>query len=133
MRADGSGPRNTRSVPPARNPGLRGAKSGVGAAKGQEGQPLEDAKCTVVFSSKTGGATSQLVTTTDQSGAGNVTLKKASVALFSYAPGVSMEATVSARSKGGVSSTIGRISDGTVAMFFALMKSRNSLNLLRNV
>src|ERR1035441_2758951 len=44
-----------------------------------------------------------------QLASGSVTLKKASLATFSKGPGVSMEAVVSARMKGGVSSTIAEL------------------------
>ena len=43
----------------------------------------------------------------DHVGSGSVTLKNASVALFSYGPGVSMDAELRARAKGGVSCTVG--------------------------
>jgi hypothetical protein len=43
-----------------------------------------------------------------------VTLKNASFATFSNGPGVSIEAVVKARMKGGVSSTIGGTFDGIV-------------------
>ena len=43
---------------------------------------------------------------------GSVTLKNASLATFSNGPGVSIDAVVSARMNGGVSSTIGGTFDG---------------------
>ena len=48
---------------------------------------------------------------------GKVTLKYAAVALDSNGPGVSIEAKVVARMKGGVSSTVGRTSEGIVTMW----------------
>src|SRR2546423_8840800 len=60
----------------------------------------------------------------DQSGSGSVTLKKASLATFSYGPGVSIDAEVGARMNGGVSSRIGGTVEGIVTMLRLTMKSR---------
>ncbi len=51
-----------------------------------------------------------------QSFSGSVTLKYAVVEFFSNGPGVSMEAWVVARMKGGVSSSTGCTSEGMVTM-----------------
>src|ERR1700722_2979357 len=52
---------------------------------------------------------------------GTVTLKKAWVDTFSKGPGVSMEAVVVARMKGGVSLRVGRTCEGISTMCFSLM------------
>src|SRR5215467_14532113 len=64
-------------------------------------------------------------------GSGVVTLKNASRALVSNAPGVSMDADVVARMKGGVSSRMGGGPAGMVTIFFSLMKPRRPLNVSR--
>ena len=65
-------------------------------------------------------------------GPGNVTLKNASVATFSYGPGVSIEAVVIARINGGDSPRIGRTVDGIVMMCFAFINAINPPNVSRN-
>src|SRR5713226_5294641 len=67
-----------------------------------------------------------------QPGSGKVTLKNASLARFSNGPGMSIEANVSARMNGGVSSTTGGTGDGMVTMRRPAMNPRRSPKVLRN-
>src|SRR5215468_3166687 len=65
-------------------------------------------------------------------GSGLVTLKKASRLLVSKAPGVSMDALVVARMKGGVSSRVGGGPAGIVMIFFSLINATKPLKVSRN-